>query len=567
MIDLSGLIRLNRLQERPQIPFTRFAGRLKQLSVSELPDIFNLFFPRFLTESEISSYLTRGRGHTLVGDDVILGKDSAVVTNRGRERRFAGDTTLQSKQCYCLEDAPTNHPTNNTLLNELFAYAEPRLPSVPELLDSTVDIERAGRVAADMGWKLETPCVLHIVRHRDEPWLFSPVLGIPPEGCVIRYPLTIVDTVIEQTIDLRLPATLQWFFQKFVNIEILCEGRFAVSKGKALHPRKGDPPKNPVEFVRTLLSQSLGGGTTFIQGIGAWLRSQGVEALIYPSARANSRSVTRNGVVEESYGYVLVDYRNSPPCDFVENRYFGVLPAWSEKNTRRLLINATVLDGKDLLRVEGALQLNRYRFHIFYDWNLNTFNHARNQLKAGTKKLGDPLELMCRRPSDIVGRDAEVIIGSDADFGIKEGGPAEGFLKQWKIGPYNTNGSFIASVLPAAQSQFWVARWSWDETNWFLHRCSTQRPWAILKCPVCLSEYFWNVLDGAPVSACLACRFANGGSDPSKALGPYAKWAQETAHRLKPPGTDESFDAESVRIQSAVCEKLPDAVTGWRPPL
>jgi hypothetical protein len=498
---------------------------------------------------------------------VILGTDSAVFTNRLRERRFAGDVTLQRKQYYCLVDAPTNHPSNNTLLNELFAYAEPRLPSVPELLDSTVDTDQAGRVAADMGWKLETPCVLHLVRRRDEPWLFSPVLGIPPEGCVIRYPLTIVDTVIERTVDLRLPATLQWLFETFVNMEISYKGRFADSTGKIWHPPKTDPPRNPVEFVRTLISQSLGGGSTFIQGIGAWLRSQGVEALIYPSARANSRSVTRNGVVEESYGYVLVDYRNSQPCDFVENRYFGVLPAWSEKNTRRVLINATVLDGKNLLRVEGALQLNRYRFHIFYDWNLNTFNHARNQLKAGAKKLGDHLEPMCRRPSDIVGGDAEVIIGSDADFGIEEGGPATGFLKEWKIGPYNTNGSFIASVLPAVQSEFWVARWSWDGTNWFLHRCCKHRPWAILKCPVCLSEYFWNVLDGAPVSGCLACRFANGGSDPSEALSPYAKWAQETARRLRPPGTDESFDAKSVRIQSAVCEKLPDAVSGWRPPL
>jgi hypothetical protein len=173
---------------------------------------------------------------------------------------------------------------------------------------------------------------------------------------------------------------------------------------------------------------------------------------------------------------------------------------------------------------------------------------------------------MCRRPSDIVGPDAEVVIGSDAEFGIAEGGPAEGFLKECKIGPYDTIGAFIGMVLPAVQSEFWVARWTWDETNWFLRRCCLCRPWAILKCPVCLSEYFWNALDGAPVQACISCKFTNGDFDPSKDhLAPYAKWVQELADQQKRPDVDESFDAESIQIQSAVCEKLPDAVTGARP--
>jgi hypothetical protein len=549
-----------------QIPITPFAGRLKQLSLSELPDIFDLFFPRFRTESEVSSFFTRGRGQ-VVGGDVIFGADSAVFANRGRERRFAGDATLQRKRYFCLEDAPTNHPANNTLLNELFAYAEPRLPTPPELLDSTVDTEQVTRLAADMGWTLEAPYVLHIVRRRDDPWLFSPVLGIPPEGCVIRYPLTIVNAAIERTIDLRLPKTLQWLFETFVPMEISGKGEFTDSEGKIWQPIKLDPPKNPAELVRTLISQTLGGGTAFIQGIGAWLRSNGVEALIYPSARSNSRSIICNGAVEESCGYILIDYRNSPPCEFDARHYFGALPAWYEKSTRTMRINATVRDGKQQLEVEGPLQLNRYRFHIFYDWTLNTFNHARSQLKEGAKKLRDPVQPMCRRPSDIVGRGAEAVIGSDSEFGIEEGGPGTGFLKEWKIGPHNTNGTFIASVLPAAQSEFWVARWTWDETNWFLRRCCKRRPWAILKCPVCLSEYFWNALDGTPMQACLSCRFANGGSDPSKTLGPYANWAQEMAQQQKQPGADESFDAESLRIQSAVVEKLPDAVTGRGPPL
>jgi hypothetical protein len=70
------------------------------------------------------------------------------------------------------------------------------------------------------------------------------------------------------------------------------------------------------------------------------------------------------------------------------------------------------------------------------------------------------------------------------------------------------------------------------------------------------------------VQACISCKFTNGDFDPSNDhLAPYAKWVQELADQQKRPDVDESFDAESIQIQSAVCEKLPDAVTGARPPL
>ena len=122
--------------------------------------------------------------------------------------------------------------------------------------------------------------------------------------------MTLVDMALERTVDLRRAETLQWLFDTFVSMELTGEGSFMLSSGDVIHCAKnGPPPLDVAEFVPTLLSQLLGGGTTFIQGVGAWLRAHGAEALIYPSARSDLRSVVRDGTVVESYGYILVDYR------------------------------------------------------------------------------------------------------------------------------------------------------------------------------------------------------------------------------------------------------------------
>ncbi|HMD61274.1 MAG TPA: hypothetical protein VKG78_07565 [Opitutaceae bacterium] len=71
-------------------PFSRFKGRLKQLHVAELDDVFDHFFPRFRDEVTLSSFVTRGRGRAFFGGLVGAG-DSAVFVGRGRERRFSGD--------------------------------------------------------------------------------------------------------------------------------------------------------------------------------------------------------------------------------------------------------------------------------------------------------------------------------------------------------------------------------------------------------------------------------------------------------------------------------------------
>lgn len=544
-----------------QIPFTTFVGSLKQIDTAalDLGDAFDLFFPRFRTERDLSSFITRERGRFMHGDVTFAG-DSAAFTARGRERRFAGDATLARRRYHCLQDAPSNDPANNTLLGELFAYAEPRLPFLPELLDSTVDIEAVSAIAARLRWDLSAPCILHIIKRLDNPWFFPPVIGIPPEGAFLRYPLTITNEVIERAVDLRLPNTLEWLFRTFVALETDWTGRFNSGDG-TISTIKLNPPETPAEFLRALLSQTLGGGTTFIQGVGAWLRAHGTNALIYPSARSDSLAVVRDGRVTESFGYILVDYRGSPAVDYDPQRYFGALPAWRERLTKPFQIASSDAGGTQRLEITGVQKLQRYRFGAFHNWSRNTLNRAQRELHDGSTHLGAQVQLSLQRPSDIFGPDAEEVLGTDSDFLLQEGGPATGFLVEW-IAIHNTVAAFIGSVLPWPVSEYWHDGWLWNGKTWFLHRCSRSRPWAVLKCPVCCVELFWNVADGNPISACLRCNFSNGASNDSDVTD-LERWASELRSRRDGPYDD----IESLTMYSALCERYPDAVTTIQPPI
>lgn len=540
-------------------PFSRFEGRLKQLHVDALADVFDVFFPRFRTEVSLSSFISRGRGRALAGD-VALAGDSAAFVGRGRERRFSGDETLPRKHYYCVEDAPTNDPANNTLLCELFAYADPRSPLVPELLDTTVDVEQGQRLCQAMGWDSLQPSVLHIVRPRDEPWLLPPTLGIPSQGCVLRYPLTISDAAIERTIDLRKPDTLQWFLNVFVSFEVLCQGDFVDSTGHVNVTLKGEPPGTIEEFLPTILAQSPGGGSTFIQGIGACVRSIGAEALIYPSARADSRSVTQSGTVKESFGYVLVDYRGAPECNFDPRRYFGGLPHWADRIARRVTVTRAKDGDSDRLDIMGVRKLQECRYAVFHDWALNSFNVVRSELKSGEKRMGDQVKLALRRPSDIVGTDCQRFLGSDEEFRMEQG-PVQGFLVEWIVGPYNTVAGFISSMILAAQSKFWEDRWNWDGKSWFLYRLCRCRPWAILKCPICLTEYFWKIASGSLIRSCIGCHFTQPNVD--EILKSYEEWAQTRQESDRK--SDDVFYATDAEVYDAVCFGLVDAITGEKP--
>jgi hypothetical protein len=67
------------------------------------------------------------------------------------------------------------------------------------------------------------------------------------------------------------------------------------------------------DLLPALLCQSIGGGRGAAQIAGLWLRKLGVNGLIFPSARSDSRVLLRDGEFVEWSGFNFVDYRNAQP--------------------------------------------------------------------------------------------------------------------------------------------------------------------------------------------------------------------------------------------------------------
>lgn len=91
--------------------------------------------------------------------------------------------------------------------------------------------------------------------------------------------------------------------------------RFYASQFAPDENRLGTPV--PVEhreaLILRLLTTTAEGGSPITEGIGAWLRTLGAEALIYPSARMNASVTFKNGTIADFSGFNLVDYRGTPP--------------------------------------------------------------------------------------------------------------------------------------------------------------------------------------------------------------------------------------------------------------
>jgi hypothetical protein len=185
-------------------------------------------------------------------------------------------------------------------------------------------------------------------------------------------------------------------------------------------------------------------------------------------------------------------------------------------------------------------------------------------------------------PSQIVGPDAEAVLGDDRTFMMDEGGPATGFLREWRQGPDSTAAGFLGTVLPAHQSDHWSPRWTWDGCYWFLSRACKHQSWLVIKCPVCLVEYFWNTTSGEPISACLGCGFSHWrepaktafetwlAKDPKRANHSDLQarlyqhydydWPMDLIARPSPGRPDDQT------LYDAICYRHTDAVTGKKPP-
>jgi hypothetical protein len=151
--------------------------------------------------------------------------------------------------------------------------------------------------------------------------------------------MRVKEVEIDRVIDLRRPDTANWFtsalsqlnwFEHLPDPEVF-EDVEDLTKWihiSGYNPAGFDPDKVPqptgfnafpfkpvlksfADLLPALLCQSIGGGRGAPQIAGLWLRTLGVNGLIFPSARCDSRVAVRNGEVVQWSGFNFVDYRNA----------------------------------------------------------------------------------------------------------------------------------------------------------------------------------------------------------------------------------------------------------------
>jgi hypothetical protein len=460
-----------------QIPFSTFKGRLKQLDISKTDKLFGFFFPRFSSLEERRWLEAGGESEEMS----MVSESAAEMIGRGRERRFAGDETLGRGRYHALVDSPLNPPQNNTLLREILAYASPTALVRPELIDTTVDLDMVEQLARDCPPMVHQPAVLLLVRPHGYGALPKSLDVESGATTIIPYPLKVTAIELDNVIDLRRPSTLDWLVETFVPLE-----EQAATPG-SLTIRKRNPPRSGFELIPTLLAQMLGGGSTFIQGIGAWLRTHGAKALIYPSARSDCFVSWNGNEITESCGFIFLDYRNAPSCQW--ERYFGQLPSWVDKEARHIEVSVKADGDAGIWGTEKVLVLQQNRFAIYRGRVSTIFQRALKDLASGASKLSDQLN----------------VEGAGAIANVS-----------W-IGA--SIGDFLAGAFPSdPEVRGLVPYWRYDGKSWFIHRTGTWDAELCVRCPICSHEALWPVLRGFTANACRACGFSNGIPETREAI-------------------------------------------------
>jgi hypothetical protein len=314
------------IRSRP--PTTRFHGWLKKMDPAVLNatgrqlvhDVFPLF-TQLTYEDEVARAERLAELGIAPGaeDEAALAyarelKAQSVPVQVRRHRRFAGGDGMLPRGCYSSLCHDARGDDDHCLSRELFAYVDSRLPGFIYVGDST-----SARLVAALGatirarpgycaiWVLmappEDPGALAIYRsyYRD----LLRMAGNDSGMQAFALEAQVTETVLDNVLDLRLPETQRWFFSHFKN----GDGHFL--------EKDGGTATEFFDLVPTLMDPALG-GTAETHAIGSWLRSSGVDALIYPSARSDVSVTVRGGELLNWQGWNLIDYRTAQELPALE---------------------------------------------------------------------------------------------------------------------------------------------------------------------------------------------------------------------------------------------------------
>lgn len=305
-----------------EIPFKETELYLKQLNMNELNELgraaMTFAFKGYLdTEKIDKSILERN----IAKMRKIFGRNFYVDPSCAR--RFAGDSSLPRGRYYTIAHGKDGFD-DGTLVREMRAYYNPLQSGVLQIFDLTNPRDKRLFGERELPFGAHN-FILVFLPQGLKPHPFAKHYTDKPVPFQVVLPLLVHRRRLSKVLDLRIPDVADWFAQMFSRLE----WQIGEATFKAF-PRK-PPLQSFREIIPTILEQALGGGPMggFCQVVGLWCRKNGVEALIYPSARTDCSVYVKNKKILSYLGWNMVDYCGAMQTHMVSG--FDLRDDWPDK--------------------------------------------------------------------------------------------------------------------------------------------------------------------------------------------------------------------------------------------
>ena len=295
-------------------PTSTFQAVVKQVKPSEMTiperNFLNAAFGGFLTQArppgDVHALLAATTIHTFHEDRL--------------PRRYDGDQTLPRGRYNTICVNAEGHD-DGTLRNELLFYKSARIADAHlEVYDPGFANHREiiGSLGLDQTYRERL--VVHVI-----PFSQNSKSDIP-SGFVISIPVELKEISVENVLDLRRPAALNWLYQTIPNLQFILN-----EKGES---RPCFPFRQKLstfeQILPSLLDQSRGGGN-FDKLVGLYLRQIGISGLVFPSVRSDGYTFAVDGESKEFHGWTFLDYRDAPAQKI--GAFFELRPYWPQALT------------------------------------------------------------------------------------------------------------------------------------------------------------------------------------------------------------------------------------------
>jgi hypothetical protein len=298
------------------IPLVTYSGFLKQLDRDTLNSaqrlVLDQAFPQFWPGNPDSPE-NRAQTNAMLNRGIDY-----VFQDMDSPRRFSGCWSLPKRRYFalCHDD---DGDDRNTLVNELSAYLDPMRAGLLLFADLGVPEGRAWLTQV-LGPQLPSHALVVVLIGKPDG--ISPVIdGLQELGAI-----EVASNKQRQDrcmIAIQLPYRVQWqeiagvFDLRLTRCQKYVVDEFFKKETKQLTKRDRHGVERFIETLPTLMNPALGGGApsgddgAILQALASFLRAEGAQALIFPSARSDASAVTHRGQLKDWRGWCLVDYRGA----------------------------------------------------------------------------------------------------------------------------------------------------------------------------------------------------------------------------------------------------------------